>query len=212
MEPFKQTLIKIFTKKSTPGIPRHEYDQMLERFNIVLDNFKNTQELIEKLSLSNPSKKEHSTLIVLYSFIIIEGFFVYFINFLIYFLILQEHHDIWDPIKQKFVSNFEDIADLNLSQKLKFLKHHKIYDFSEVIRRDLRNCIAHQNYSIQEDGSIQLFKKGKKWEIVTQEELTKINKDVDLLKKGIVEALVSILKETYGKDRALEIIENLFES
>ncbi|MEE9458737.1 MAG: hypothetical protein V3V84_03120 [Candidatus Bathyarchaeia archaeon] len=83
------------------------------------------------------------------------------INLLIYALMLKGHHDIWSERKQKFISSFNELFDLPLFLRLRFLNKHGFEFLSEIIPRKIRNDIAHQNFKIESDGTILLSKKGK---------------------------------------------------
>lgn len=73
---------------------------------------------------------------------------------LICFLLIENGHDLFDPVRQKFVSSFEEIGETNISTKFKFLERHKL---EMLIRRQdqrLRNKIAHNDFALSEKGFV----------------------------------------------------------
>jgi len=98
-------------------------------------------------------------------------------NVVIYALMLKEHHDIWSGRERKFVSSYDELSEVPLYVRLKFLEKHKFGFFSEICPKDIRNAIAHLNFNINSDGTIYLKKPKKKY---TKKELE--NKIRDIVK------------------------------
>jgi len=80
----------------------------------------------------------------------LEGPFSYIINVVIFTLIKEGHHDLWSGNTNKFISSFEEIFNIPLSTRLKFLNAHDFTFFSDLCPRTLRNAVAHQNFLIEE--------------------------------------------------------------
>jgi hypothetical protein len=65
-------------------------------------------------------------------------------------------HDLLDLIKRKYVTTMKEIADVDSSTKLSFLKEHK---FGMIVReqdKKLRNKIAHGEYTLSNDGKLEI--------------------------------------------------------
>lgn len=118
--------------------------------------------LLKNISWSSISEIEASLVILTYILFLTEGILGFGMNMIIYDLMLKGHHDIWLEWKQRFVSSFDELSEVPLSVRLKFLKKHELEFFSEICPRDLRNAIAHLNFDIDSDGTIQI-KDGKKY-------------------------------------------------
>jgi len=108
----------------------------------------------------------------------LEGPLSFTMNAVIYALIKEEHHDIWLEKDHKFITSFNEIFEIPLSTRLKFLNLHGFSFFSETCSRKLRNAVAHQDFNIESDGSIH-YKDTTK----TLSEIDRINKRMN----GIVE-------------------------
>jgi len=128
MDPIDWDLI---TKKfesfneSLEGVELSEED--LDFFPSLYRLRENMPDITDLLSgISSPSRKRLSVVLVVIVFCTIEAALGYFMNNIIYWLIKSKHHDIWDDVKQTFVSKFDDISYIPLSVKLKFLTKHDL--------------------------------------------------------------------------------------
>lgn len=119
---------------------------------------------LEALSIVNRTyselnPKQYSLLILMNYLSFSEGFYSELIQ-LISFLLLENHHDIYDPQKMEFAKRYNDLDKIPFFVKLKFIKKHDLKSVLTYFDRDLRNCIAHMNYSIDDKGII-IYKKTK---------------------------------------------------
>jgi len=119
-------------------------------------------ESLKKIRWSSISTTEESLLIIIYTLFLTEGILGFGMNTIIYALMLKGHHDIWFEWKQRFVSSFDELFEVPLSVRLKFLEKHEFEFFSEICPKDIRNAIAHLNFDIGSDGTIHI-KQGKKY-------------------------------------------------
>lgn len=72
------------------------------------------------------------------------------------YLYIKNGHDLYDSMRNKFARNFEEIGKLNTFTKFQFLKEH---DLSKLIREkdnELRNKIAHLDFTIENEGKIRV--------------------------------------------------------
>lgn len=137
------------------AVMREHFEQM-RRIGIIY------RELFKEINWSSMSATETSLLFLTYILFLTEGVLGFDMNLIIYDLMLKGHHDIWFEWKQRFVSSFDELFEVPLSVRLKFLKKHGFEFFSEICPKDLRNAIAHLNFDIDSDGTIQI-KNGKKY-------------------------------------------------
>jgi len=138
-----------------------ELENFKELNKRAITNFKTSQDVLGKIQWNLLTASEDALLRLTYVLFLTEGLLAFYINTIVYCLIRNEHHDIWFEMKQKFVSSFEELSEVPLSIKLKFLDIHGFDFFSDICRTDLRNAVAHQDFSIESDGTIYI-KKGKK--------------------------------------------------
>ena len=116
----------------------------------------------------------------------LEGPMSFVMNAVIYTLVRDGHHDIWSEQKQKFISSFDEVFNIPLSTRIKFLNTHGFNFFSEICPRGIRNAVAHQNFTIESDGSIHF--KGTR---LTLSELDRINNRM----MDVVETFMNVLGE-----------------
>lgn len=112
-------------------------------------------------SEANLAPKQKS-LLELYSYLVLaEGIFSETIQ-IIAFILVENHHDIYDVEIRKFVRNYEGLNNLSLSQKMQFVEIHGFEFVSDACDRDLRNSIAHLRIIVNDDGSmVEITRKGK---------------------------------------------------
>jgi hypothetical protein len=131
---------------------------------------------------TNLTPQEKSLLQLVNILFTTEGHFGGIVNLTIYALMVNKHHDVWNEWRQKFASLFEDILDIPLSVKMKFLKRHGFDFLCQACPRKLRNAIAHNSFLIQQDGSVRTME--KQTQTYTLAQLTEINQK--MLEIGII--------------------------
>ena len=104
---------------------RKEELKIVEERNIqTINNFKICQKMLESIKWEHMPPSEEALLKLTYILFLTEGLLAFYINAISYALLTSEHHDIWFDRKQKFVSSFEELCEVSLSMKLKFLDNH----------------------------------------------------------------------------------------
>lgn len=152
-----------------------EWRTILDRLTMIGKNFKLLKDLVDSLtSYHELSKAQISMLRLTYISSMVEGPFTSLIDQIIYLLIAGGHHDFWSEQGQKFITQPDEIRRAPLYQKLEFLENHGLKSLSETYPRDMRNAIVHQDYLIEQDGTVQ-FRKGK----LTTKELFETVKDFE---------------------------------
>ena len=92
----------------------------------------------------------------------VEGLYALSLDVIIYNLIKTEHTDVLDR-NGNYVTKFDKLSDVSLSRKAIFLERHKYKEVLKIVKRRLRNAIAHHDFKILEDGTIEYdTKSGKK--------------------------------------------------
>jgi hypothetical protein len=85
--------------------------------------------------------------------LVIEGLFSGLVNLTIFSMIVNHHDDIWFEEQRRFVSSFEDLTDVALNVKMKFLEMHDFTLLSDICPRKIRNAVAYNDFTIDSDGA-----------------------------------------------------------
>lgn len=153
------------------------YNVILKYTGKAINQEKHYKEIIEvwrRLDGTTISESMKSLLSLTTYLFYIEGIYMLSIDVIIYYLI-QDCHDIWSEERRIFVDEFKDLDRIPLATKLKFLEKH---DYSETVKlcdRKLRNAIAHHEFEIQPDGTVDYYHYGKKNETNNYELRRRIN-------------------------------------
>ena len=123
--------------------------------------------VLEILRLIITSKKftpKQQSLLLLFCYLeISEGVFSELIQ-LISFILIQNGHDIYDPQRMKFVKSYKELDRVPSFVKSQFIEEHELKFVPDVFDRELRNCIAHLEYIVKDDGAIIDKRTGRKIE------------------------------------------------
>lgn len=121
-------------------------------------NLLNSLEMIELLESPDKFTPKQKSILSLYFYLnLVEGAITEHIQ-IIAFLLLKNGHDLYDPRKMRFAKCYGDIQNIDLCIKELFLESHGFDFVTFALDRTLRNCIAHQNFVIYEDGKIKNLK------------------------------------------------------
>ena len=108
------------------------------------------------LSKSNEMKQknqEKSLFDLFLYLLLVEGVFSKIVQ-IITSLLMEKDHDIYDPQEMEFVSKYDKLERIPLFIKLQFLEKHGFEFITQSVDRELRNCIAHIDIIVKEDGTI----------------------------------------------------------
>lgn len=141
----------------------------------VIQNLQIQKDFIKNMPWDKISASENAMLKLVYILFMTEGVLSFFMNIIIYTLMVKEHHDVWFEWKQKFVSSFDELFEVPLSVRLTFLEKHGFKFFSEICPKDIRNAVAHQDFNIESDGTIYYKERKKK---LAKEDSEKILMDI----------------------------------
>jgi len=137
-------------------------------------HYKEIDEVWRKLDGTTISESMKSLLSLTTYLFYIEGIYMLSIDVIIYYLI-QDCHDIWSEERRIFVETFNDLSRIPLATKLKFLEKHDYNETAKLCDRKLRNAIAHHEFEIQPDGTVDYYHYGKKNETNNCELRRRIN-------------------------------------
>jgi hypothetical protein len=124
-----------------------------------LDFYEMSQKSTEKLS-----SRQKSLFQLFYYLVMTEGTVSGYVD-VIAFLLMQDGHDIYDARRMEFVDDYKELDKVDLYVKLQFLEKHGFNLLTDAIDRELRNCIAHLDFTVYDDGSVINERTGKTIEI-----------------------------------------------
>ncbi len=108
-------------------------------------------------------QKTQSILALTYYLFFVEGMYALCLDVIVYYLIKSEHADILDR-NGTYVTKFEKMTNVDLSRKCHFLERHGYKEVLTIVNRRLRNAIAHHDFNIHDDGTIEYkSKKGTEY-------------------------------------------------
>jgi hypothetical protein len=113
------------------------------------------------LATSKVSSKQKSLLELFMYLELSEGVFDELIQ-VITFVLMSNHHDLYDPRTKVFLESYRELEGLDFYVKLQFIERHGFEFVSGAFDRKLRNCIAHLDFIINDDGTIVKRKTGEK--------------------------------------------------
>jgi hypothetical protein len=149
---------------------------------------------------ANLTPEQKSLLELLSYLVLVEGIFSEIVQ-VIAFILVENHHDIYDEENREFVRNYEGLNNLSLFKKMQFVEIHGFEFVSHACDRDLRNSIAHLRIIVKDDGSmIEITRKGK-----TGKAIKDMSRKTDYLScvcAMTVKALHGILGKLLGVENA----------
>jgi hypothetical protein len=180
-------IIEVFIGKMS----RKEINELYQYIERIAENYKSLEMIFNRIKKTPLNPHEISTFMLMFILYINEGWLSLSTNYVIYALMLKEHHDIWSEHDHKFVSSFMGLFNIPLYIRLEFLSKHGYDFFSEICKRDLRNAIAHQKFKIESDGTVHVLEDGKR-QSYTIKDLNKALEDAT--------KLLSIFNEVYQSE------------
>ena len=71
-------------------------------------------------------------------------------------LLVSNGHDIYDIFHYRYAKTLEEIAEVTISIKLKFLEEHNFGIFKRKEDEKLRNKIAHHDFTVDNSGKVRI--------------------------------------------------------
>jgi len=134
-----------------------------------------------KTRVSYPDKRIESMSKMLAYMGLIESLGVILIDMVLILLIANKREVHTRRPFIKHVATFDELANLDLKDKLDFLGTEGIHLFNEFINRDVRNDIAHLKFSISDSGEIQKRTRRGPKSINIDDEISKFWEGVDAI-------------------------------
>lgn len=135
-------------------------------------NLLNTVDVNELLDSTKLTPKQKSLVSLYYYLNLVEGGSTTCIQFIAFMLIKNGK-------KLCTAKKYEDLKRINLKSKIKFLSDNSLNLAVEHIDRNLRNCIAHQDFIIFDDGVVVNLETGE--QINIQEKVRSLNRNNSLV-------------------------------
>lgn len=118
---------------------------------------------IFNLSNSPETKQKHqekSLLDLFLYLLLVEGVFSKLVQ-IITCLLIENDHDLYDPKRMEFIKDYSKLDKVELFIKLQFIEIHGFNLLVNSVDRELRNCIAHIDIMVKEDGKLVNKRTGK---------------------------------------------------
>lgn len=136
----------------------HLFDKALleqRRGTIIrLDNSGDIQLILRKLPHQLFSVREQMAISLHLEYLsLVEGFFATQVNFLA-FTLVANGHDLYSTLKGNYVESLNDIEEVSLAFKLRFLRRHSFGIVADKANIRLRNSVAHLFYHIEPNGNM----------------------------------------------------------
>lgn len=136
----------ILPKKSLPSILQYAFEK-IKRGN------EYSAEITKLIDSEKLTEKQRS-LLLLFSYLgLSEGVFSECVQ-LIAFILIENHHDLYNDFKMKFVKDYKGLDDITFFRKLQFLEEHEFKFITNEFDRKLRNSIAHLDFIVEDDGTV----------------------------------------------------------
>ena len=186
--------INIFHSKIGPLVKNVLLKKSLQPIIIdVLNDIKRGNDYMKEITKLDASKnltEKQRSLLLLFSYLALsEGIFSECVQ-LITFILMENHHDIYDPFRKKFVKDYKGLDKVSLYLKLQFLEKHGFKFVTDEFDRELRNCIAHLRFVVEDDGTVVNMSTGEK---IEQEVLMAKNAVLDAMTLMIIHVFTKVL-------------------
>ena len=135
------------------GVRSEARETMTEITANIVQGYRYCIEILEILDDTKLTQRQKSLMEQLLYMMTSEGLFSQAIQ-LISYLLVENHHDLYDPGRMKSVKSYGELIKLSLFVKMQFVEKHGFKFLTDVYDRNLRNCIAHNKYSVREDETI----------------------------------------------------------
>jgi hypothetical protein len=127
---------------------------------------------IADLFISGKTSPKQETLLTLFLYLsVAEGVFSSTVEN-IAFLLMQNGHDIYNPENREFAGSFEELDKIDLFIKVKFLEKHGFQFLTTAFDRKFRNCIAHLDFAVDDEGKLTNTRTGEEIKDAEQKLLT----------------------------------------
>lgn len=153
--------------KLAPLINTNNVEVLLTLDDAVLLAHKKLRYLFDIASLTSEntnSSPKQKAMLDLYAYLtLVEGVFSEMVE-IIAFLLIENDHDLYDPKEMRFIDSYLQLKKLDLFVKIQFIEKHGFKNLTNAIDRNLRNCIAHLDFLVDEMGNITNTRTGEIFE------------------------------------------------
>lgn len=184
--------IKVFHSKIGPLVKNVFPKKSLQPIIIgVLNSVRRGNDYMKEIMNLDASKnltEKQRSLLLLFSYLALsEGIFSECVQ-LITFILIENHHDIYDPFRKEFVKDYKGLDKVSLYLKLQFIEKHGFKFVTDEFDRAFRNCIAHLRFIVEDDGTVVNVATGEK-----------IEQEVLMAKNAVLYAMTLMIIHVFTK-------------
>lgn len=159
-----ENLEKHGNNRSILGIIQSIFDRLIRFDKTIkkLETFRPFLESVKEKHSSADKTAQQGTMFSLVIFLFVFDLYVTLLDIVI-LLLVSVGHDLYDPEHQKYARTIEQVGEVSIETKFRFLKEHK---YESLIRRkdqQLRNKIAHNNFEVVDDQKRIIEYRGNKY-------------------------------------------------
>lgn len=190
-EQFKSEIKKqLLILPKSPNKDMHfEVSKATENYNKHGVVAQNTLLEVNRRLLDKPEsfvRRQSTALIMAHYIWSYEGSYVLCIDEICSLLVINGH-DLFDVVRKEYAASFEDVTNVDIPTKLKFLKAHNLKILDRTQDRKLRNKLAHNDFLLTDDGILR----------VDGVEVDILQRSTDLL--NFATKIMNMLKECYDE-------------
>ena len=203
LEPLITKILCVVPRMDQLMLPsrRFLFEENLVEFNAKWQEAERISQILKDLkNVTYPSQELKSMSKMLGYLGPVESLGVTLVDMLLLILIANEYEVHTQGPYSKHVTSFEELADIDLEFKLKFLKDNGINIAERIVDRELRNIIAHLKFRILENGDVRDRGNNR---VLVDEKISRFWHAVDTLKLvfedcRLLERLAELTKKNVG--------------
>ena len=157
LEPIITKVVYVMPKYDTMRLPSRRllFDQNCVEFNEKWQEAEKVSQILKDLKAATYPTRELESMSKMLAYLgLVESLGVTLLDMVLLLLIGYGREVHTRGPYTKHVTSFEELADIDLKFKLKFLKDNDINITQKIVNPDLRNIIAHLKFKVSENGDI----------------------------------------------------------
>lgn len=178
-------VVYVMPKYDTMRLPSRRllFDQNCVEFNEKWQEAEKVSQILKDLKVATYPTKELESMSKMLAYLgLVESLGVTLLDMVLLLLIGYGHEVHTRGRHTKHVTSFEELADVDLKFKLKFLKDNDINITQKIVNPDLRNIIAHLKFRVSENACMHDIRGPGNNRILIDDEISRFWSAADTLK------------------------------